>query len=156
MTSSGTMQVHPVQRLATPGGDEADIDAGMVRLVSAVWSLGLKTTACCQDFGEGTQGQREAVPHEPTYGGDAFVAYYRGYAWLRMPQSDARLLCNLLLGTDFRGQITKRWSPGSWRLHVPMVYNGIDSIRVADDADIYYPAGQTQLLTAAVNDLKNF
>ncbi|HET9079643.1 MAG TPA: hypothetical protein VFO01_03890 [Trebonia sp.] len=73
-------QVHPAQRLSAPDGTVADIDTEIVPLVRALWALGLATTASCQDFGEGTAGQRETGLYPSRYGGDAFIAYYTGWA----------------------------------------------------------------------------
>ena len=69
MTDDREMQVHPSQRLTAPDGIQVNIDDDMVALILALWSLNLETTACCQDFGEGTAGQRAASPHRSRYGG---------------------------------------------------------------------------------------
>jgi hypothetical protein len=149
------MQIHPSQRLTTPDGMQADVDNDMVALVRALWSLDLRTTACCQDFGEGTAGQRATVPHPPRYGGDAFIAFYTGYAWLKMPVPDAKLLADLLLGTEFHDEVTRRWTLGSWRLHVPMVFTDDDSgIHLADDAQIHFPQEQISRLTCVLENVR--
>lgn len=148
--AEATLNVHPTKPLIAPGGDIVEIDAEMISLIQAIWSIPLATIACCQDFGEGTEGQRNAKPAPSRYGGDAFIEYYRGYAWLKMPLPDAQELLNQLLHTTFRDHITLRWRPGSWRLSIPLVYNGSKGIIPADSAQIYFPRGQITDLTAAV------
>ena len=147
-------QVHPSQRLTTPHGEHVEVDTDMAPLVLALWALNLKTTACCQDFGEGTAGQRAANPHPPGYGGDEFIAFYRGYAWLKMPVRDAQLLADLLLGTEFRDAVTRRWTPGSWRMHVPLVFDQRGGIVLADAAQIHFPRKQIPRLTSALSGIR--
>lgn len=148
------MQIHPSQRLTAPDGVQVDIDDDMVALVRVLWSLDLKTTACCQDFGEGTTGQREAIPHLSRYDGDAFIAFYTGYAWLKMPVSDATLLANLLLNTEFHNKVTQRWTPSSWRLHVPMIFTAHREIDLADDTQIHFPREQIPRLTSVLENVR--
>ena len=153
MNGSPPPQIHPVHRLAAPDGTEADIDTDIVPLVRAVWALGLATTASCQDFGEGTAGQRNAVPHAARYGGDAFIAYYTGWAWLKMPLPDAHRLTTMLLGTEFRDRVARRWEPGSWRMHVPLVFEEGTGITPASAAQIHFPREQTASLTLTLEQL---
>lgn len=154
MTGTGTPQVHPVQRLTAPDGTEVDIDEGIVPLVRAVWALGLNTEASCQDFGDGTAGQRAATEHESRYGGDAFIAYHSGYAWLKMPLPDAYRFLNMLLGTEFRDRVARRWTPGSWRIHVPVVFDDDnDEMALAYAAQIFFPRGQVDSLQSALERL---
>jgi hypothetical protein len=147
MTGKGTTQIHPAQRLTTPDGTRADIDTEIVPLVRALWALGLTTTASCQDFGEGTAGQRQARHRPSRYGGDAFIAYYTGYAWLKMPVPDAQSLANTLLGTEFHDNVARRWESGSWRMHVPLVFDESQGIGLEDAAQIYLPREQVVRLT---------
>jgi hypothetical protein len=154
MTGERKIQIHPSQRLTTPGGIQVEVDDDMVALVHALWSLDLKTTACCQDFGEGTAGQREAIPHRSRYGGDAFIAFYLGYAWLKMPVADAQLLADLLLSTEFRNEVTQRWTPGSWRMHVPMIFDEHCGIVLADTAQIHFPRKQIPRLTSVLANIR--
>jgi hypothetical protein len=60
MNNTTALQIHPSQCLTAPDGTQADIDTDIVPLIRALWALNLATTASCQDFGEGTAGQREA------------------------------------------------------------------------------------------------
>ena len=142
MNDESTPQIHPAQRLTTPDGTEADIDTAIVLLVRALWALGLATTASCQDFGEGTAGQRKLNQRPSRYGGDAFIAYYTGYAWLKMPTPDAQELATMLLGTEFRDRVTRRWEPGSWRMHVPLIFDENHGIVPASAAQIHFPREQ--------------
>lgn len=153
MTAAETPQIHPTQRLTAPDGTEVDIDDEIVPLVRAVWALGLNTTASCQDFGDGTAGQRAAKQHAPRYGGDAFIAYHAGYAWLKMPQRDAYRLLNMLLSTEFRDKVALRWTPGSWRIHVPIVFDEDNGqMAPAYAAQIFFPREQLNSLTSVLNN----
>jgi hypothetical protein len=154
MASGRDIQVHPSQRLTTPGGEQVSIDTGMIPLVRPLWSLGLVTTASCQDFGEGTAGQRETSPDRGRYGGDAFIAYYAGYAWLKMPVPDARRLAELLTHTALRDKVTQRWTPGSWRMHVPLIPSGDSRIDLASTAQIHFPRDQIQEVALALATMR--
>ena len=147
-------QIHPAQRLTAPDGAQVAIDDDMVALVCALWSLNLETTASCQDFGEGTAGQRAASPHHPRYGGDAFIAYYTGYAWLKMPVPDAKRLADRLTSTEFGDKVTQRWTPGSWRMHVPVIFTGPAGIDLASTAQIHFPREQIPALTHVLENMR--
>jgi len=90
----------------------------------------------------------------PSYGGDAFVAFYLGYAWLKMPVPDAQLLANLLIGTEFHNEVTRRWTPGSWRMQVPMIFDGRSGIIAADTAQIHFPRNQIPRLGSLIENLR--
>jgi hypothetical protein len=154
MNDTPPPQIHPVQRLTVPGGAEADIDTEMVPLVRALWALGLATTASCQDFGEGTAGQRSTSQRTSRYGGDTFIAYHTGWAWLKMPLPDAQRLATALLRTEFRDRVTERWEPGSWRMHVPVIFDENTGIGLADTVQIHFPREQTASLTAALERIR--
>jgi hypothetical protein len=81
------------------------------------------------------------------YGGDAFIAYYTGYAWLKMPIPDAQRLANILLGTEFHDNVARRWEPSSWRMHVPMVFDENRGIVLENAAQIHFPREQIASLT---------
>ena len=147
-------QIHPSQRLTAPDGTQADIDTEMVPLIRALWALDIVTTACCQDFGEGTEGQRKTSRRQSRYGGDAFIAYYTGYAWLKMPVPDAQRLANILLGTGFHDRVTLRWTPGSWRMHVPIIFNEHLGIVLEDAAQIHFPREQIPGLASALERIR--
>jgi hypothetical protein len=147
MNNMTALQIHPSQRLIAPDGTQADIDIDIVPLVFALWRLNLATTASCQDFGDGTAGQRAANQRPFRYGGDEFIAYHTGYAWLKMPIEDAQRLANMLLDTDFHHHVTQRWEPGSWRMHVPLVFDENRGIVLEDTAQIHFPREQIASLT---------
>lgn len=153
MTDKKALQIHPSVSLTAPDGSQVEIDTEMAPLIHALWALGLATTASCQDFGEGTAGQRRANPHTPEYGGDAFIAYYTGYAWLKMPVSDARRLGKMLLSTEFHDRVALRWIPGSWRMHIPLVFDQDSGVTPEDTAQIHFPRNQITSLTAALEDI---
>jgi hypothetical protein len=151
MNDKRALQIHPTQRLTTPAGIQADIDDEMVSLVRTLWALNLATEACCQDFGEGTAGQRAANQHPSRYGGDAFIAYYTGYAWLKMPLPDTQRLASMLLGTEFHDRITLRWTPGSWRMHVPIIFDeNHEEVVLQDTGQIHFPREQISSLTSTL------
>ncbi|MEV0403600.1 hypothetical protein [Actinoallomurus sp. NPDC050550] len=150
MSIESTPNIHPTSLLTAPDGVQADIDIDMVPLIKTLWSMGLVTTACCQDFGEGTEGQRRFREGPPRYGGDAFIEFYRGYAWLKMPTSNAVDLVNALLGTAFHARVTLRWRPGSWRIHAPLVYESGYGFRMAGSTQIHFPREE---ITELVNVL---
>jgi hypothetical protein len=155
MNGETKVQFHPSQRLITPNGAQVDIDEDMVSLVRTLWSLDLETTACCQDFGDGTAGQRDASQDCSGYGGDAFIAFYAGYSWLKMPVSDAKLLVNYLIGTEFHDKVTQRWTRGSWRMYLPMVFaDDHRRIDLADDAQIHFPREQIPALTSMLENIR--
>jgi len=154
MNGKTEIQIHSSQCLTTPSGAQVDIDEDMIPLVRTLWSLGLETTACCQDFGDGTAGQREVSQNRCGYGGDAFIAFYAGYAWLKMPVSYAKLLVDFLTGTEFHGKVAQRWAPGSWRMHVPMVFADGRGIDLADDAQIHFPREQIPALTSVLENIR--
>jgi hypothetical protein len=147
MNDTSVPQIHPAQRLTAPDGTQADIDTEIVPLVRVLWALNLTTTASCQDFGEGTAGQRAANQRPSSYGGDAFIAYYTGYAWLKMPVPDALRLANILIGTEFHDKVTRRWESGSWRMHVPAVFEENRGIILDSAAQIHFPRKQVASLT---------
>jgi|1186.fasta_scaffold26040_2 hypothetical protein len=153
MNDKNTLQIHPAQRLIAPDGTGAEIDTEIVPLVRALWALGMATTASCQDFGEGTAGQRKVNQRPSRYGGDAFIAYYTGYAWLKMPTPDARRLGNMLLGTEFHDKVTGRWEAGSWRMHVPLVFDESRGIVPAYATQIHFPREQIASLTATLESM---
>jgi hypothetical protein len=154
MNDKAALQIHSSQRLTAPDGTKADIDTEIVPLVRALWTLGLTTTASCQDFGEGTAGQRRASQRPSRYGGDAFIAYYTGYAWLKMPVPDAQRLANTLLGTEFHDKVTRRWEPGSWRMHVPLVFEDNRGIILENAAQIHFPREQIARLTITLERIR--
>jgi hypothetical protein len=154
MNDKAALQIHSSQRLTAPDGTQADIDTEIVPLVRALWALKLVTTASCQDFGEGTAGQREANHRPSRYGGDAFIAYYTGYAWLKMPVPDAQRLANTLLGTEFHDKVTRRWEPGSWRMHVPLVFEDNRGIILENAAQIHFPREQIARLTITLERIR--
>jgi hypothetical protein len=121
MSAEPPPNIHPYERLTTPDDAQVEIDTEMVPLVHALWARDLVTVACCQDVGESAAGLRDPERSTPS-GHGGFVEYYRGYAWLKMPLHDGRRLLNTLLGTEFHDRVTIRWQPGSWRMHVPLVY----------------------------------
>jgi hypothetical protein len=142
-----SLQVHPAHLLTAPDGTLADIDTEIVPLIKALWGLGLATTASCQDFGDGTARQRKINQRSPARGGDAFIAFYTGYTWLQMPAQDAQRLATILLDTEFRDNVTRRWEQGSWRMHVPLTFDGSQGISLARTTQIHFPREQVPGLT---------
>lgn len=152
MSAEPPPNIHPYERLTTPDDEQVEIDTEMVTLVRALWARDLMTVACCQDIGESAAGHRDSQRTTPS-GHGGFVEYYRGYAWLKMPLDDGRRLLNTLLGTAFHERVTIRWQPGSWRMHVPLVYGKNNSIDLAKTAQLHFPRQQIAELTAILMDL---
>ena len=141
--------IHTYERLTTPDDAQVNIDTELVPLVRVLWARGLVTVACCQDIGESAAGLRDPQRTTPS-GHGGFVEYYRGYAWLKMPVNDGQQLLNTLLDTSFHDRVTIRWQPGSWRIHIPLVYNGKNGIDLANTAQIYFPRKQIPELAAVL------
>ena len=60
------------------------------------------------------------------YGADGFIAYHRGWALLKLPIMDAMRLVALLSQEPlFADRVRRRWRPGSWRMNVPLVPDGL-------------------------------
>ncbi|MEV5509068.1 hypothetical protein [Streptomyces orinoci] len=143
--------IHPHETLTTPAGDAVEIDLDMVPVVRELWRLGIKTTACCQDVGEATAGVREQRDTPLGYGGDGFIAYHRGWALLKLPIADALHLVELLdASPTFGDRIRHPWRPGSWRMNVPLVRDGI-----APDALLHLPREQLSDLAEALCTVGN-
>lgn len=105
MSAEPPPKIHPCRRLTTPDNEQVDIDTEMLPLVQTLWVMGLVTLACCQDIGESAAGLRDLERTAPS-GHGGFVAYYRGYAWLKMPLNDGKILLNTLLETPFHDRVT--------------------------------------------------
>jgi hypothetical protein len=130
--------IHPTETLTTPSGERVEIDAAMVPVVRSLWRLGLATTACCQDVGEATAGVRAQRDISLGYGGDAFIAYQRGWALLKLPIPDAMRLVALLADVpSFGDRVRHPWRPGSWRMNVPLEADGF-----GDSALLHFPSHQ--------------
>jgi len=130
--------IHPTKTLTTPAGDRVDIDIEMVPVIRELWRLGFTSTTCCQDVGEATAGVRAQRDSPLGYGGDGFIAYYRGYALVKMPTSDAQELAALLAESEpFADRIRRPWGVGSWRMNVPLTQAGL-----ASEALIHFPHTQ--------------
>jgi hypothetical protein len=145
--------IHPYERLLAPSGQQADIDAEMAPLVRALWFKGLMTEASCQDLGEATAGLRDLEEHTPRYGGNGFIAFHQGYAWLKMPRAHGQKFLNALVGTAFHDRAVTRWQTGSWRLHVPVVYDEGHGFGLARAMQIYFPREQLDELTTVLAEL---
>jgi hypothetical protein len=147
-----TVQIHPSSALIPPHHDEPVlIDNAMVELVRAIWARGWQTAACCQDTGEGVEGERAAVRStaEPT-GNAGFIEYYRGWAWLKMPRTDALAFLGELAEDDrLRDLVKTRWGKGSWRIHSPVVWSDSGFV-VSPFVQIYFPKQQINDVTKAL------
>ncbi|MEV0407226.1 hypothetical protein [Actinoallomurus sp. NPDC050550] len=147
---SDLIQVHPTQRLITPGGVEVDIDAEMVPLVQRLWELGLTTKGCCQDFGDSilNNGHRSTSPDDAR---QRFADFYSGQAWLKMPTNDAKLLISTLGSHPTFGPRMRRWThPEAW-MNILYVFPGDKSgADLADAAQLHFPREQLPELVEAL------
>ncbi|MFJ3270983.1 hypothetical protein [Streptomyces sp. NPDC086776] len=145
--------VHPHKELTTPAGDQVNIDLAMVPLIETLWSRGLTTTACCQDVGEATRAVRDAQGITEGYMGEDFIAYYTGWALLKMPWADAlRLLAALRTVPAFAARIEPRWQEQSWRMNVPIIY-GQGLVDLAPDAMLHFPSAQIPELAQTLTSI---
>ncbi|GAA4908279.1 hypothetical protein [Streptomonospora salina] len=147
----GLMQIHPVERLVLPDGGEADIDAELVPLMRALWSLGLSTLGCCQDHGEaiGDNGHRS-----PTSAQDRqrHADFYRGYVWLKMPNDDAKALVAILGEHPAFAHRVRRWThPEAWMNIVYMFPEDEGGgAELADAAQLHFPRSQLSELVGVL------
>ncbi|MFC8349759.1 hypothetical protein [Streptomyces sp. NPDC057280] len=119
--------IHTHETLTARDGAPVEIDTEMVPVVRELWRLNYTTLACCQDVGEATAGVREQAAKPLGYGADGFIAYHRGWALLKLPFLDAmRLVAVLSREPAFADRVRHRWRPGSWRMNVPLVPEGLD------------------------------
>ncbi|MFE4665462.1 hypothetical protein ACFRI7_06010 [Streptomyces sp. NPDC056716] len=141
--------IHPHETLTAPQGEPVEIDAEMIPVVRALWRLGYATLACCQDVGEATAGVRAQADEPLGYGADAFIAYHRGWALLKLPVDDAtRLVAQLAQEPAFADRVRLRWRPGSWRMNVPLTPDGPD-----EAALLHIPRAQIPELVATLDVL---
>jgi hypothetical protein len=77
-----------------------------------------------------------------------------GYFWLKIPVADAQLLADLLLSTEFNNEVTRRWTPGSWRMQVLMIFDEHRGIVLADTAQIHFPREQIPRLTSVLENIR--
>jgi hypothetical protein len=70
-----------------------------------------------------------------------------------MPVPDAQRLATMLLGTEFHDKVTRRWEPGSWRMHVPLIFDEDWRIALADTAQIHFPREQIGSLTLTLEHI---
>ncbi|MFF4254984.1 hypothetical protein ACFY1L_27630 [Streptomyces sp. NPDC001663] len=119
--------IHAYETLTTRDGEQVEIDTEMVPVIRGLWRLGFTTIACCQDVGEATAGVRAQSDKSLGYGADGFIAYHCGWALLKLPITDAmRLVALLSQEPVFAARVRHRWRPGSWRMNVPLVPDGLD------------------------------
>lgn len=107
---------HPVKVLTDPRGNPAEIDLGMVDVISAVWALHLPTQTCCQDLG-GYLGasSRPSVRDQGKW--------YEGLASLEMSYQAAVHLLDRLGETEEFGPKVNHWAnPGAWQMSAPVFY----------------------------------
>lgn len=70
-----------------------------------------------------------------------------------MPTSDALRLGNLLLATTFRDRVACRWQRGSWRMHIPLVFDANYGITLDDTGQIHLPKDQVPDLTRTLEHM---
>ncbi|MFF0524088.1 hypothetical protein ACFYTC_35790 [Actinomadura nitritigenes] len=141
--------IHPSRRLATPAGDEVDIDLDMIPLVRALWALGLSTAGCCQDLGASIRcGPRWATGP----GRRRHADFYAGQAWLKMPADDARTMLDLLLRALPRTrERLNRWTRAdAWDVFIYLVADG-DSAVPSCWAQLHFPREHLKEVTTALN-----
>lgn len=134
--------IHPTENITTPQSETIAVDLEMVPVVQAIWDLGLRTLACCQDSGEYAEAARDTRPERTPTGQGGWIEYFRGWAWLKMPVDDTIALVNALARTSLAEPATVRWKRGSWRLEVPMLYAEDTGAVLARAVQIHLPRTQ--------------
>ncbi|OLT12719.1 hypothetical protein BJF79_21715 [Actinomadura sp. CNU-125] len=139
-----TTQIHSSTALVPPHHDEpVPIDDGVVTVVRAIWAQGWQTAACCQDVGEAAETERAlGRPRDEATSSAGFIEYYRGWAWLKMPRSDAFAFLAQMADDDrLREAVTTRRGGRSWRMFHPVIWS--DGAFVATPfVQIYFPKEQ--------------
>ncbi|HEX3961929.1 MAG TPA: hypothetical protein VHZ03_35760 [Trebonia sp.] len=70
-----------------------------------------------------------------------------------MPTEDAQQLATILLDTEFRDNISRRWEQGSWRMHVPVIFDESRGIVPASTTQIHFPRRQVPRLTITLEHM---
>lgn len=133
--------VHPYERLSLPNGGQADIDVEMVPLVRALWAMGLKTVACCQNLGESISAEPERAGQERR----RHAAYLAGRAWLKMPTRDTQMmLCHLAKSPVFAERFGRWTHPDAWENYVYLLPGQDDDggVQLSSWAQIHFPKPQ--------------
>ncbi|GAA1539025.1 hypothetical protein GCM10009678_21640 [Actinomadura kijaniata] len=147
--------VHPTEPLTAPDGTAVDVDVELVPLVRAVWAGGWVTAGSCQDLGDAADALRALGDRAPAHATEAFAAFYRGYAWLKMPRPDALAFLDALAATPFRDRVTARWGPEAWRVDVAVRHDGDRGFTLAPTAHLHFPRTQIPELTAVATALRD-
>ncbi|MEU8799169.1 hypothetical protein [Spirillospora sp. NPDC048819] len=132
--------VHPYERLTLPNGSQADIDLEMIPLMRALWAMGLKTVASCQNLGESITAEPEGAGQ-----GRRHAAYLTGQAWLRMPTQDAQTMLGHLAQSPVFADRFGRWThPDAWENYVYLLPGRDDDgvVQLSSCAQIHFPAPQ--------------
>jgi hypothetical protein len=143
--------VHATDRLTTPLGEAIDIDAEMVPLIRRLWTLGLQTKDCCQDFGESLMhnGHRSASPDDAR---QRFADFYRGQAWLKMPTDDAIRLISMISDHPAFGPRLRRWTnPEAWMNIIYIFPRDDGGADLANAAQLHFPRLQPPELVTALD-----
>ncbi|MDX6739202.1 hypothetical protein [Actinocorallia sp. A-T 12471] len=101
-------QVHQTESVMSPDGRQVEIDAEMVDLVKALWVVGLSTVACCQNVGD-VYCDADSGVRLPTAELRRRGDFYRGFAYLCMPEVDMQILLGTaepLRGPDWTAVIS--------------------------------------------------
>jgi hypothetical protein len=144
------IQVHPVECLVPPGGEEIEIDVEMAPLMRRLWSMGLETKGCCQDFGESIlhNGHRSTTSDDDR---QRFADFYRGQAWLKMPLPDATRLISSISNHPLFEHRLRRWThPEAWMSIAYIFPNGEGVAEVTKAAQLHFPRVQLPELVEAL------
>ncbi len=134
-------QVHPTVSLAYRGG-LVDVDEAMVPVVKQLWAVGIHTEGCCQDFGEsiernGHRSDTSAADRE------RHAAFYRGQAWLKLPEADAVRLIAILGESPQFAERMRRWThPEAWQNIIHIFPTDDGYARRAHAAQLTFPGEQ--------------
>jgi hypothetical protein len=67
---------------------------------------------------------------------------------------DAQRLANTLINTEFHDKVTRRWERGSWRMHVPIIFDENRGFVLENAAQIHFPREQIASLAFTLERIR--
>jgi hypothetical protein len=118
----------------------------MVPLVQRLWAVGINTEGCCQDFGESiaANGHRSDTSAKDR---KRHADFYRGYAWLKLPEADMLRLIAILGQDPMFGERVRRWThPDAWQAITHVFPTDTGDARCANAGQLTFPNNQLDAL----------
>ncbi|RCV56658.1 hypothetical protein [Marinitenerispora sediminis] len=135
------MPRHPCERLTAPDGRTVHVDLALVRLISLLWNLGIRTRASCQDYGESLQAHPGLLSGDPRW-----IDFHRGRVWLKLRAADAqRLITMVSTDRELRAGL-RRWATAdSWLAVRPVVPDAFGvGADTSDDVHLFFPCAHLE------------